>query len=283
MGYNILQIKTDSLTQKLTGKAYDWIVIFGPKLLIAIVVFIIGQWIIRLINRGLKRILSIKRFDATLRPFIQNLLHIAMQVLLVLGLMQILGIQMTLFAAVIGAFGVAIGLSLSGTLQNFAGGILIILLKPFRVGEDIKAQGEEGTVVAIKLFYTVIRSYTNTLIIVPNGKLSNEIIFNFSREKKRRMDLGLSLTYDVDYNKVRSVIQKAIDNSEDCLKDPPSRISIETLGAATYTVLINVWFNTEGFVSTKSKFTEELMNGLKPHLTKSIEQTMTRLKEQFKN
>src|ERR1044072_3078443 len=108
---DILQIKAYSLTQKFTGQAYNWIVNFGPKLILAIVLFIIGQWLIKIANEGFSKILSFKRFDATLRPFIQNLLQIVLQVLLVLGLMQILGIQMTLFAAVIGAFGVAIGLS----------------------------------------------------------------------------------------------------------------------------------------------------------------------------
>src|SRR5688572_11510907 len=100
--------------------------------------FLVGQWVIKLLNRGLKRILSAERFDATLRPFLQNLLSIVLQVLLILGIMQVLGIQMTIFAAVIGAFGVGIGLSLSGTLQNFAGGVSIILLKPFRIGDNIR-------------------------------------------------------------------------------------------------------------------------------------------------
>src|SRR5215212_5247720 len=194
---DMLQINTDSITSRFTSHAYNWIVDFGPKIIIAIIIFIVGQWVIKLLNRGLYKILSAKRFDATLRPFLQNLLQIVLQVLLVLGMMQILGIQMTLFAAVIGAFGVAIGLSLSGTLQNFASGFLIILLKPFRVGDNIRTQNEEGTVTAIKLFYTVVRTFTNTTLIVPNGKLSNEVIFNLTREKKRRMDITIKFKHGV--------------------------------------------------------------------------------------
>lgn len=133
-----LQIKADSIHQKFTVKAYDWMVNLGPKILLAVIIFFIGQWVIRLLNRALGKILSFKRFDASLRPFILNLLQVALQVILVLGIMQILGIKMTLFVAAIGAFGVAVGLALSGTLQNFAGGVLIILLKPFRVGDNKK-------------------------------------------------------------------------------------------------------------------------------------------------
>jgi len=178
----------DSLAHKFTDRAYDWIISYGPIILIAIVVFFLGQWIIRLLNRELKKVLSGKRVDVTLRPFLLNLFATLLQVVLILGLMQVLGIRMTIFAAVIGAFGVAAGLALSGTFQNFASGILIIMLKPFKVGDNINAQGQEGTVTSIRLFYTVVLTYNNTTVIVPNSKLSNEIIFNLSYEGKRRMD-----------------------------------------------------------------------------------------------
>jgi small conductance mechanosensitive channel len=270
----LLQIKTDSIAQRFTGKAYNWIVDFGPKLLIAIVLFVIGQWVIKLINGGLSRILSNKRFDATLRPFIQNLLQITLQVLLVLGLMQVLGIQMTLFAAVLGAFGVAIGLSLSGTMQNFASGVLIILLKPFRVGDNIKTQGEEGTVTSIRLFYTVIRTFNNTTLIVPNSKLSNEVIFNLTREKKRRMDIVMKFTYGVDFKKLQSVVLKMAAEFDQCLKDPPPRIGIEKIETDGYTVVINIWTSSHGYHDTVLAFNERLLNELKPFFTKSIENSV---------
>jgi small conductance mechanosensitive channel len=268
---NLLQLNADSITHKFTGQAYDWIVTLGPRLLIAIIVFIIGQWVIKMINKGLVKVLSIKRFDATLRPFIQNLLQIILQVMLVLGLMQVLGIQMTLFAAVIGAFGVAVGLSLSGTLQNFASGILIILLKPFRVGDNIRTQGEEGSVVAIKIFYTVIRSFTNTTLIVPNSKLSNEVIFNLTREKKRRMDISIKFNYAVDFQKVKSITLATIDSFEQCLKDPPPRVGIDDMDAESFTVTISSWVNSHGYHDTRMQFNEKLMTELKPLVSKSIE------------
>ena len=272
---DILQINTDSITHRFTDHAYNWIVDFGPKILITIVIFIIGQWLIKIVNNGFKKVLSFKRFDATLRPFLQNLLQIVLQVLLVLGLMQILGIQMTLFAAVLGAFGVAIGLSLSGTLQNFASGVLIILLKPFRVGDNIRTQGEEGTVTAIKLFYSVIRTFTNTTLIVPNSKLSNEVIFNLTREKKRRMDITVKFNYGVDFQKVKSIALTIIDSFDECLQDPPPRIGIDHIDTDSYTVSINIWINSHGYQDTRMGFNERLMNELKPLITKSIENSVS--------
>jgi small conductance mechanosensitive channel len=258
----LLQVNTDSITHKFTEQAYNWIVRFTPKVVIAVIIFFVGQWVIKLINRGLKKILSSKRFDATLRPFIQNLLQVILQVLLILGIMQVLGIQMTLFAAVIGAFGVAIGLALSGTLQNFAGGVLIILLKPFSVGENISTQGEEGTVTAIRLFYTVIRTFTNTTLIVPNNKLSNEVILNLTREKKRRMDTCIKFNYSVDFNKVKGIVLKTINDFDKGLADPAARVGIEKVEADGYTVCINLWINSHGYQDTKLEFNERLMNDM---------------------
>lgn len=264
----MLQIRTDSIMQKLTSQAYNWIVGIGPKILLAIVIFIVGQWLIKMLNRGLKKILSTKRFDPTLRPFIQNLIQIVWQVLLILGIMQVLGIQMTLFAAVIGAFGVAIGLALSGTLQNFAGGVLIILLKPFRVGENIQTQGEEGTVTSIRLFYTVVLAFNNTTLIVPNSKLSNEVIFNLTREKKRRLDILLKFKYDIDFNAVRKIITKTVNSFEHSLKDPAPRIGVDSFDGEQYTASINIWIYSHGYQDIKLKFTEQLMEDLKPLLGK---------------
>lgn len=272
---DILQINTDSITHRFTDHAYNWIVDFGPKVLIAIVAFIAGQWVIKILDKALFKVLSAKRFDATLRPFIQNLLQIILQVLLVLGIMQILGIQMTLFAAVLGAFGVAIGLSLSGTLQNFASGILIILMKPFRVGDTIRTQNEEGTVIAIKLFYTVVRTFTNTTLIVPNSKLSNEVIFNLTRENKRRMDIPLKFKQEVDYKKVKNTMMRTIASFEQCLKDPPPRLGIESIDIDGYTVMVNVWVNSHGFQDTRMEFNEKLLHDLKPHLSKSTENNVS--------
>jgi len=264
MLYQLLQINADSITNRFAGKASDWVATYGPRILIAIAVFFIGQWVIRLLNRALKKALAARHFNPTLRPFLQNLFQILLQVLLILGLMQLLGIQMTLFAAVIGAIGVAAGLALSGTLQNFASGVLIILLRPFRVGDNIKTQGEEGTVSEIRLFYSVIKTFANTTLIVPNSKLSNEVIFNLTREQKRRIDISLKFKYDMDYNDVKNRITHVLDNSADLLKEPSYRIGIEKIDDGGYEVILNVWANSHGFQDAKMELNRHLMEELKP-------------------
>jgi small conductance mechanosensitive channel len=253
----------DSLTHKFTDRAYDWLVSFGPRVLMAIALFFFGQWVIRFLNKELRKILSGKRVDVTLRPFLLNLFAILMQVALVLGIMQLLGIRMTIFAAVIGAFGVAAGLALSGTFQNFASGILIILLKPFKVGDNINTQGQEGTVTSIRLFYTVVLTYDNTTVIVPNSKLSNEITFNLSFEGKRRIDVDFKFNYGVDFEKVKSIALETINSYENCLKEPAPRVGIQKLEADGFTVTINAWTTAHGFQDTRLAFQERLMRNVK--------------------
>jgi small conductance mechanosensitive channel len=253
----------DSLAHKLTDRAYDWIISFGPKILIALILFFIGQWMIRLVNRELKKILSGKRVDVTLRPFLLNLFAAILQVLLILALMQVLGLRMTIFAAIIGAFGVAAGLALSGTFQNFASGVLIIVLKPFSVGDNINAQGHEGTVTAIRLFYTVILTFDNTTVIVPNSKLSNEIIFNLSREGKRRLDVQVKFNYGIEFEKIKDIALTTVNSFDKCLKEPPARIGVQELDADGFILTINVWTKAHGFQDTKLSFQEKLMKDIK--------------------
>jgi len=170
---------------------------------------------------------------------------------------------MTLFAALIGAFGVAAGLALSGTFQNFASGVLIILLKPFRVGDIVNAQGQEGTVTAIKLFYTIVLTFSNTTVIVPNSKLSNEIIFNLSREGKRRMDVNVKFNYEVDFENIKGIVINSIKTFDHFLDDPPARIGVQQLDADGFVICINVWTKAHGFQDAKLAFQEKLLNNIK--------------------
>jgi small conductance mechanosensitive channel len=216
-----------------------------------------------MLNRWFRKMISNNGFDVTLRPFLQNLFAIILQALLIVALMQVLGIQMTIFAALIGALGVAAGLALSGTFQNFASGILIILLKPFRVGDTVNTQEQEGTVKAIRLFYTVILTFNNTTVIVPNSKLSNEIIFNLSKEGKRRMDIEIKFDYGVDFEKIKNIVLIAITSFDQCLKDPPPRVGLQKFDADGYVMVINAWTKTPGFQDTMLSFQEQLLNDIK--------------------
>jgi small conductance mechanosensitive channel len=216
-----------------------------------------------MLNRWFRKMISNNGFDVTLRPFLQNLFAIILQALLIVALMQVLGIQMTIFAALIGALGVAAGLALSGTFQNFASGILIILLEPFRVGDTVNTQEQEGTVKAIRLFYTVILTFNNTTVIVPNSKLSNEMIFNLSKEGKRRMDIEIKFDYGVDFEKIKNIVLIAITSFDQCLKDPPPRVGLRKFDADGYVMVINAWTKTPGFQDTMLSFQEQLLNDIK--------------------
>ncbi|RYG36230.1 MAG: mechanosensitive ion channel family protein [Chitinophagaceae bacterium] len=254
--------------RRIIDKAYSWLLTYGPKIVLAIIILIIGIWVIRFLKKWFKRFISRRNLDASLKPFLLGAFSIILQVFLFVALLQILGVQMTMFAALIGAFGVAAGLALSGTLQNFTSGILILLLKPFRVGDNIIAQAQEGTVTSIQLFYTVVLTFDNKTVIVPNGKLSNEVIINLSREGRRRLDIELKFPHKSSFDDVKSEINKAIDSSDDILKDPPVRIGIESVEPDGYKVKINIWINAHGFHDARLAFQERLINQFKKGVVK---------------
>ena len=248
---------------KFYDQAFTWLLTYGPRIIIGIIVWIVGQWVIRVINKWVKKWLAPRNIDTSLRTFIESLLSVTMQVLLVLLLMQILGIQMTIFAAIIAAFGVAAGLALSGTLQNFASGVLILILKPYHVGDNVVTQSQEGTVSSIQLFYTVITTFDNKTVIVPNSKLSNEIIINLSREGKRRLDIELKFKYSVDFNDLKQVILSSVEKAQGILQDPIPRVGVALLDVDSYKVNINVWTNAHGFEDCKLALLEKLMKDIK--------------------
>ena len=248
---------------KFYDRVYTWLLTVGPKILLGIVVLLLGLWLIRFMKRWLQHHLLQRDVNSSLRPFLVNLIVTALQILLLLSFMQIVGIQMTVFAAVIGAFGVAAGLALSGTLQNFTSGVLILLLKPFRVGDNIIAQGQEGTVSVIQIFFTVIKTFDNRTVIVPNSKLSNEVIINLSREGKRRMDIELKFNYGVDFETVKNSIQQSIASVAGLLKEPEHRIGISSVDPDGYKVMINVWAPAHGYQDVKLLLQQKIIEDVK--------------------
>lgn len=204
-----------------------------------------------------------KNFAPSLRPFLLGLLFTTMQVLLAIAIMQILGIQMSIFAALIASVGVAAGLALSGTLQNFTSGILILVLKPYRVGDNVVAQGNEGTVQSIQLFYTVITTYDNRTVIIPNSKLSNELIVNLSREGRRRLDTEMKVAFTVPFEKIKGIVEAAIRARKEILKDPAYRIGVSHIDPDCYRIIINLWLPAHGFEDERQGFREALLNSLR--------------------
>ncbi|MEO6315332.1 MAG: mechanosensitive ion channel family protein [Chitinophagaceae bacterium] len=249
--------------QKFYDQAFHWLITFGPKLIIAVVVLIVGQWLLRIIKRWLKAIMEMRNFSPSVKTFLGNLLAVILQVSLILLLMQILGIGMTLFATVIAGFSVAAGLALSGTLQNFASGVLILMLRPYKVGDNIITQGQEGSVTSIQLFYTVILTFDNKTVIVPNSKLSNEIIQNLSRQGNRRVDIELKFKYSYDYDQIKQIVTGTFNGFDNTIKERPLRVGVSKLDADNYTIMINSWIPAHGFEDGRYLINEKLMAELK--------------------
>ena len=207
--------------------------------------------------------MSRKQVHSSLQPFLLSLSITALNVLLIIAVIQIVGIPVTIFTTVIGAFGVAAGLALSGTLQNFAGGVLILLLRPFELGDNIIAQGQDGVVTSIQIFYTVLLTYDNRTVIIPNGKLFNEVIVNVSREGSRRLDVEIKLGYGIDVDQVKQVINKSIDETENIMNDPIRFVGIKLLEPDGIRFTSRVWVSPQNFLTAKLALQERMIKDLK--------------------
>lgn len=236
---------TDIAADALKYKDYaiDFIVMYGPKLLGAILVLIIGLWAIKLLTRGTDRIMVKSKVDDSLRPFMRSLVSTLLKVMLVISIMGMVGIEMTSFIAILGAAGLAVGMALSGTLQNFAGGVMILIFKPFKVGDYIEAQGFAGVVKEIQIFVTILTTPDNKTIILPNGGLSNGSMVNFSTQDTRRVDWTFGVSYGSKVDHVRGVLEKLIEADERILKDPAYLIKVSALADSSVNFVVRGWVN----------------------------------------
>lgn len=240
-----------------------WLVANGQNYIFGLIVFIFGFWIIKIIRNRLRVRMAKNDVDSSLRPFFQSLTITALYVLLILFVFRIIGFELTVFSTIIGAFGVAAGLALSGTFQNFAGGVLILLLKPFRIKDDIVAQGQEGVVTSIQLFYTEVLTYDNRVVIIPNGKLFNEVIVNINREGKRRVDFELKLGYIVDVEQVKGIIDNAIKAMPAVINKPAPLVGVIALELDGIRFTVRVWVNSKDYTATKIKLQEKIVKDLR--------------------
>ncbi|MCQ4873429.1 MULTISPECIES: mechanosensitive ion channel family protein [Odoribacteraceae] len=226
------------------SKMIDLGISAGSKILLAIVVFIVGRWIVRRLNKLLARILERRHVEASLSTFVKSLVSITLTLLLIIIVIGVLGIETSSFIALFASAGVAIGMALSGTLQNFAGGVMILLFKPFKVGDTIEAQGQSGTVREIQIFNTILATPDNKIIIIPNGGLSTGMMKNFSKEATRRVDWEFGIAYGDDYTKAKKVIARLLDADSRVLKDPAYFIALTSLGASSVNIVVRAWVNS---------------------------------------
>ncbi|MDT8308364.1 MAG: mechanosensitive ion channel [Bacteroidales bacterium] len=228
-------------TEKIVSQIVEIAVQYGPRLLGAIVVLIIGFWVIKMITRGFSRFMENRKMDDSLRPFLKSIFSILLKILLLISVLGMVGVEMTSFIAILAAAGLAIGMALSGTLQNFAGGVIILLFKPFKSGDFIEAQGYMGTVKEILIFTTILKTPDNKTIVIPNGGLSNAALVNFSTEEKRRVDWVFGIAYGDDVNKAKQIILDICEAEEKILKDPEVFIVLSELADSSVNLTVRAW------------------------------------------
>lgn len=225
----------------LMDKLVDFSIHAGEKIVVAIIVFIVGKLVIKLINKLLRRILSRKEVDEGVKTFLYSLTNILLTILLVVSVIGALGVNTASFAALLASAGVAIGMALSGNLQNFAGGLIILIFKPYKVGDFIEVQNVSGTVNAIQILNTVIITTDNKVIYVPNGSLSSGTIINYSRMELRRVDFVFGVDYGTDFSYVKTVVEELISEDDRIFDTPAPLIALNELADSSVNVALKVW------------------------------------------
>ena len=236
-----------------------------PNLILAIFIFIIGLWLIKVINKMVRKFFVKHDYDPSLESFLQSLISIGLKITLFVLVITQLGVQSSSLVAIIGAAGLAIGLALQGSLANFAGGLLILIFKPFKVGDFIAAQGVDGTVKEISIFTTKLSTFGNQIVIVPNGQLSNNNITNYNAQDTRRDKISIGIGYSSDLKKAKDVLLKICADNETIFKDPAPVVYVDELADSSVNLTLRFWANNADFweahffvmEQTKLRFDEE--------------------------
>lgn len=235
--------KVQELIQQLT----NWGISTGKQIIAALIIFLVGRLLISLVNKLVAKLLSRRHVDAGVQSFVKSFVNILLTILLIVAIISKLGVDTTSFAALLASAGVAVGMALSGNLQNFAGGLIILLFRPFKVGDFIECQGVSGAVKEIQIFHTILTSPDNKVIYVPNGGLSSGNIINYSREATRRVDWTFTFEYGEDYNKVESIINRLIAADERILNTPAPFVNLIALADSSVNVVVRVWVKSEDY------------------------------------
>jgi small conductance mechanosensitive channel len=231
----------------ITVYLYQMVVSYGFKLIGAVLALIIGFWVVGRIKSALVKIMEKRDVEPSLRFFLKSFLSIALKILVVITVLGMVGFQMTSFIAMLGAAGLAVGLALQGTLQNVAGGVIILLFKPFKVGDFIEAQSYMGTVREIQIFNTILTTVDNKVVIIPNGGLATGSLINFSKMDTRRVDWVFGIAYGDKYEKAETIIRNLIEKDERILQDPESFIALSKLNNSSVDIVVRCWVESVNY------------------------------------
>lgn len=245
---------------ELIDKAIDLGVEAGKSIVIALIIYFVGKALVSFINGMLGKMLERRKVDPTIQTFLKSLVNILLMVLLIISVVSALGVNTTSFAALLASAGVAVGMALSGNLQNLAGGIVVLLFRPFKVGDYIEALGTSGTVSEIQIFHTILTTPDNKKIFLPNGALSSGNITNYSKEPLRRVDFTVAVEYGSDVDNVRKVLLELINKDERILKDPVPFVALGSLADSSVNMTVRVWVKSENYWSVFFETNEKIYN-----------------------
>lgn len=243
---------------------FDYIITFGKNLIAAIIVYIVGRFIIKYVKKAVHAITVKRKFEASLSTFINSLVSISLNVLLGIIIIGVLGIDTSSLIAIFASAGIAVGMALSGTLQNFAGGVLILILRPYKVGDYIEAQGFAGTVKEIQIFSTILGTTDNQIIIIPNGPLATGSLKNSTAAPRRRVDIDVEVAYGTDPDKVRTILSDIIAADERIIKDAPYApiIPMTTMSTSSIIFQMRMWAKSEDYWNLRFETIEKVYKTL---------------------
>ena len=244
--------------QSFFGKFMDKIIGFLPSLIGAIIVLFVGVWICRLIRKFVRRLMVARSVDITIQNFVNELLRWVLYIILFLTVIQKVGVPVSSFLGALAAAGVAIGLALQGSLSNFAGGIMLLILKPFRIGDSIEAKGHLGIVERIGMFYTTIIKFGNERVIIPNGPLFSDNIINYSQNPTRRDNIIVGIGYGSDLKKAKEILYSLTQSCPTALQDPAPVVYVDELADSSVNFTVRVWSKTEHYLDTHFYLIEQI-------------------------
>lgn len=248
---------TSEKIEKYAETVINIIVEYSPKIVTAIIILFVGLWLTSILTKAIKKILIKREIDVTLSNFIGNFIFWTFRILVFITVISNLGVPTSSFVAILGAAGLAVGLALQGSLSNFAGGILIILFKPFKLDDVIEAQGEIGTVKEIQIFNTRLVTFSNQNVYIPNGSLSNGVIKNYTQEGTRRVDLLIGVDYNSDLKQVKEVILEVLSKNELILEEPAPAVLVMELANSSINFAVRPWTKAENYLTVLSQTLEQ--------------------------
>lgn len=239
---------TSEMVNEFIAKALNSCIDLGGRILAALIIFIIGKLIVNWVNRLFAKMLEKRKVDASIQSFLKSIVNIILLVLLFLAVIGKLGIELTSFAALLASAGVAIGMALSGNLSNFAGGVIILVFRPYKIGDYIEADtGASGTVTDIQIFHTVLTTADNKVVFAPNGAMSGAVVTNYSRKDTRRLDFTFGVEYGTDFQLVRDTLMSIIEKDSRILREPAPFIELSALADSSVNVIVRVWVNASDY------------------------------------